>query len=229
MSKSKYYKLPAELINSGLTPRALILYAVLSDRAELSAKSGEKFTDKHGTYLIYPVAKLCEVLGVGDRTIRYALAELEDEGLIKTRKQGRTRPQKIYISDRQEIAAHDRQEIAAHNINTDNNNTDISSSTGEAGTERRIVSLISVIDKVAAKDNITLSDNQVYKLLKKIRKQGDKIGNLEGWIRTAVRNIIMLPDSDPDAEGYPPTYDIEEYESQSITDFMHSGENFDHT
>ena len=218
----KYYKLPAALLTYNLTPRAQILYAVLADRQQLS-KGKAEFTDKTGNYIIYKREDICTLLGIGKRTADYAIAELEDAGLLIRKQQGRNMPVKIYVqevkgsakncaADSAKNCAADSAKNCAHNY-TDNNYTDIISSS-----ERGLVRLISVIDKVAAKDNITLSDDQVYKLLKKIRKQGDKIGNLEGWIRTAVRNIIMLPDSDPDAEGYPPTYDIEEYESQSITD-----------
>ena len=210
----KYYKLPAALLTYNLTPRAQILYAVLADRQQLS-KGKAEFTDKTGNYIIYKREDICTLLGIGKRTADYAIAELEDAGLLIRKQQGRNMPVKIYVQEVKGSAkncAADSAKNCAHNY-TDNNYTDIISSS-----ERGLVRLISVIDKVAAKDNITLSDDQVYKLLKKIRKQGDKIGNLEGWIRTAVRNIIMLPDSDPDAEGYPPTYDIEEYESQSITD-----------
>ena len=238
---SKYYKLPADLLTCGLTPRAILLYAVLADRQELSKKSGESFKDKYGTYLIYPVAKLCEVLGVGERTVRYALAELEDAGLIKTKKQGRTRPQKIYISDRKEIAAHeesdrkeiaaheesdrkeiaahdrkeiaahDRKEIAAHNNNTDNNNTDLSSSPAE-----RMIVLLKMIDTAAQDMRVSLTDKQIEKLIKRIRKNADKIGNLQAYLHTAVVNAAVLPDKDD--TGFPAAYDIEDYESTSVLD-----------
>ena len=173
--------------------------------------------------------------------MRYALAELEDAGLIKTKKQGRTRPQKIYISDRKEIAAHeesdrkeiaaheesdrkeiaahdrkeiaahDRKEIAAHNNNTDNNNTDLSSSPAE-----RMIVLLKMIDTAAQDMRVSLTDKQIEKLIKRIRKNADKIGNLQAYLHTAVVNAAVLPDKDD--TGFPAAYDIEDYESTSVLD-----------
>ena len=99
MSTNKYYKLSAELLTLPLTPRAMILYAILADRQELSRKTGDKYHDKDGYYIIYTITDICAVLGIGERTAKYALAELEDAGLIERRKQGRTKPQKIYVQD----------------------------------------------------------------------------------------------------------------------------------
>ena len=216
----KYYKLQAELLSSGLTPRAMVLYAVLADRAELS-KSNSKFRDATGIYIIFPITDLCEALGIGERTVRYAMAELEDAGLIATRKQGKSLPQKIYVhapSERQEIAAQDRQKIATLNNNTDSTYPDYLSSSGRAGSGRGLVKLIGLIDSIAAAEKIELDDDQVYKLIKKVRKQGQKIGNLQGWLRAAIRNADILPKTSEEPEGYAPTYDIEEYERTNIFD-----------
>ena len=224
---SKYYKLPADLLQSGLTPRAILLYAILADRAELSKKTGAAFKDKYGTYIIFPIKKLCEALTVGERTVRYALSELEDEGYIKTRKQGRTRPQKIYMCDRQniaahctsdrqeiaahdrqEIAAHDRQEIAAHNNNTNNTNTNLSSS-------QRMIKLLELIDAISDEEHIALSQKQIEKIIKRIRKNAKDIINLRAYLKTMIQNESATPEP---ADEYEPTYNIEEYERTSVID-----------
>ena len=67
-------------------------------------------------------------------------------------------------------------------------------------------------------EKIELDDDQVYKLIKKVRKQGQKIGNLQGWLRAAIRNADILPKTSEEPEGYAPTYDIEEYERTNIFD-----------
>ena len=218
MSK-KYYKLSAELIRSGLSTRAQIVYAVLADRQELSNKHDE-FKDKDGRYIIFPVSDICDLLGVGERTIKYAFAELEDAGYIRTRKQGKGLPQKIYVCDVQKTARQEVQKTASLINNTDSSNTDIASSSGSsggAGTGRGLVRLIAMIDSVAAESQIVLTDDHVYKLLKKVRKQGDKIGNLRAWLRSAVTNLSCLPATNED-DGYSPTYDLDAYEASGLPD-----------
>ena len=222
MSK-KYYKLPADLLTCGLTPRAILLYCVLADRSELSKKN-ELFQDKHGSYIIFKIEELCSVLGVGERTAKYALAELEDFGLIERRKQGRTKPQKIYVyatekvkckklhlNEVQKTAPHEVQKTAPHNNNTDNNNTDLSSSSAE-----RMIMLLKMINTAAQDMRVVLTEKQITKLIKRLRKQSDKIGDLQAYLHTAVINAAALPDQDD--TGFPAAYDIEDYESTSVLD-----------
>ena len=227
--KGKYYKLSAELLSYGITPRAMVLYAVLADRAELS-KGKQEFTDERGTYIIYKREDICSVLNIGKRTADYAIAELEDAGLLVRKRQGKTLPVRIYVQEPgSERSAKNSASGSAKNCAsgsakncaynyTDSNYTEELSSSGKAGTGRGLVKLIGLIDSIAAAEHITLDDDQVYKLIKKVRKQGQKIGNLQGWLRAAVRNADMLPKGDPEPEGYAPTYDIAEYESTSILD-----------
>ena len=223
MSKPKYYKLSAELLSLPLTPRATILYAVLADRQELSHKNGNAFKDKDGCYIIYTVSDICTLLSIGDRTARYALAELEDEGLITTRKQGKSLPQKIYVhdvSDRQKIAGQERQKIAGLNSSTNTNNTDISSSSA-AATASRIPELIAMIDECAAELSLQLDDKARLKLLRKIQKNSKKIHALKPWLRTVMASgsvLDSIDDDDDSGKGYQPSYDIAEYESTSVLD-----------
>ena len=231
MSKPKYYKLSAELLSLPLTPRATILYAVLADRQELSHKNGNAFKDKDGCYIIYTVSDICTLLSIGDRTARYALAELEDEGLITTRKQGKSLPQKIYVHDvsdrqkiagqeRQKIAGQERQKIAGLNSSTNTNNTDISSSSA-AATASRIPELIAMIDECAAELSLQLDDKARLKLLRKIQKNSKKIHALKPWLRTVMASgsvLDSIDDDDDSGKGYQPSYDIAEYESTSVLD-----------
>ena len=179
------------------------------------------------------------MLSIGDRTARYALAELEDEGLITTRKQGKSLPQKIYVHDvsdrqkiagqerqkiagqeRQKIAGQERQKIAGLNSSTNTNNTDISSSSA-AATASRIPELIAMIDECAAELSLQLDDKARLKLLRKIQKNSKKIHALKPWLRTVMASgsvLDSIDDDDDSGKGYQPSYDIAEYESTSVLD-----------
>ena len=129
MSKSKkYVTIPTHLIGT-VSSTALIIYAMLADRQELSVKQGYRFRDCSGYYIIYTEQDLSEVIGISVRTVRRMLTELVGAGLIRTRKQGKGLPQKIYVdpaaddeafsqstdtaaSDRTEMAAQERTEMA---------------------------------------------------------------------------------------------------------------------
>ena len=130
MPKSKkYVTIPTHLIGK-VSSTALIIYAMLADRQELSVKQGYRFRDHSGYYIIYTETDLSEVIGISVRTVRRMLTELVGAGLIRTRKQGKGLPQKIYVdpaadeetfsqstdqtaSDRTDMAAQDRTDMAA--------------------------------------------------------------------------------------------------------------------
>ena len=97
MSKSKkYITIPTHLIGK-VSSTALIIYALLADRQELSVKQGYRFRDCSGYYIIYTEQDLSEVIGISVRTVRRMLTELSGAGLIRMRKQGKGLPQKIYV------------------------------------------------------------------------------------------------------------------------------------
>ena len=229
---SKFYKVEEALLALPLTPRAVLLYAILADRQELSRKTGEKYHDKDGYYIIYTITDICTKLHIGERTARYLLAELEDMKLISTRKQGKGLPQKIYIyevSDRQKIAGQERQKIAGQErqkiagqerqkiaglINyTDTSSTDTSSS--------RLPELLRTIEECAAELSLQIDDKARLKLLRKIQKNSKKIHALKPWLLTVMSSSSMLDsiaDDDDSGKGYQPSYDIAEYESTSVLD-----------
>lgn len=97
MSKSKkYVTIPTHLIGK-VSSTALIIYALLADRQELSVKQGYRFRDCSGYYIIYTEQDLSEVIGISVRTVRRMLTELSRAGIIRMRKQGKGLPQKIYV------------------------------------------------------------------------------------------------------------------------------------
>ena len=96
MSKKKYVTIPTHLIGK-VSSTALIIYALLADRQELSIKNGYRFRDYSGYYIIYTENDLSEAMGISVRTVRRMLTELSSAGLIQMRKQGKGLPQKIYV------------------------------------------------------------------------------------------------------------------------------------
>lgn len=237
--KEKFYKLPAALLQAGLTARAVLCYCVLADRAELSGKTGERFSDQYGTYIIYRVEELATALGVGERTARYCLAELEDGGYIATRKQGRTRPQKIYVldnhdrqkiaghegSDRQKTAGHDRQKTAGHNTYTNSIYTDSSSSPAPDSSTpaARLGTLLALIERCASEVRVELSERDTLDIAGRYLRESDTIQHPAAWLRAVVANYVPLPSGSgtkkkPWQGGYKAGYSIAEYESTSVLD-----------
>ena len=98
-----------------------------------------------------------------------------------------------------------------------NQNNRVSSSSGSDVDE--------LISSAEAQTGKSLSEEGRKKIRNAIAKNKEKIGNLQAYVRRCVINTAVLDTLEPEPEGYAPTYNIEEYESQSITDFMHSGEN----
>ena len=222
-SSKKFYRLPEWTLTSGLSARAIICYAILADRAELSHKTG-KFRDQDGTFIIYSVKDLAERIGMSERTARYCLEELEAKGLIRTRKQGRTRPQKIYVFeepeeqeeqapeeqeeiDRQKVAAHDRQKVAAPSIYTDKSQTDLS-----------ISQLTDTITAVAADMGKTISVMDTIEIARKYVRHASNISHPQAWLRAVIGTFSSGNSSGKSGKGYQPTYSIEEYESTSVLD-----------
>ena len=247
-SSKKYYKLPAELVASGLSARAIVCYCILADRQELSSKNATRYSDGSGLYILYPVKELAEKLGTGERTTRYALAELEDAGLIRTRKQGKKAPQRIYVAppaamsgkkatvkklplteggERQNPAAHERQNPAAPYSYTENINTEISSSTADptdtppdTPPTSYLPTLIAMIDTAAAQLGKPIDDVGRIRVLNRYRK-AKSISSPQAWITAVIKNLPLadLCGHDKESkEGYAPAYSIEEYESTSVLD-----------
>lgn len=239
--KEKFYKLPAALLQAGLTARAVLAYCILADRAELSGKGGERYKDQYGVYIIYRIEELAAVLGVGERTARYCLAELEDGGYIATRKQGRTRPQKIYVldthdrqkiaghegGDRQKIAGHDRQKIAGHSTYTNSIYTDPSSSSPAPDSSTpaaRLGTLLELIERCAGEVHVPLSERDTLDIAGRYLRESDTIQYPAAWLRAVVANYVPLPSGSGTKKkpwqesGYKAGYDITEYESTSVLD-----------
>lgn len=98
----QFYRIPKRLIVgiefSKLSTDAKLLYGILLDRMSLSLKN--RWLDDLGrVYIIYTVTDVQESLGCGNQKACRLLAELEQFGLILKKRQGRGRPNLLYVMD----------------------------------------------------------------------------------------------------------------------------------
>ena len=214
-----YIKFDKELLKTGLSPRAMILYALISDRISLSKQNG--WCDSFGTYCYYTLSAIMEELSIKRSQAQRLLHELEAAELILRQRQdgNRTKPFKIYIAPiKNEVSKMTPHEVSKMTPESKqyNQNNRVSSSSGSDVDE--------LISSAEAQTGKSLSEEGRKKIRNAIAKNKEKIGNLQAYVRRCVINTAVLDTLEPEPEGYAPTYDIAEYESQSITDFMHSGE-----
>ena len=99
-----------------MTQTAKLLYALLLDRATLSQANG--WLDEGGRiYLVFPIEKIAAALDRSSMTVKTALSELEDAGLIERRRSGFSKPNRILCEAavrRTENFPSDRQKSVLH-------------------------------------------------------------------------------------------------------------------
>ena len=214
-----FIKFDKKLLKTGLSPRAMILYALISNRISISKQNG--WCDSFGTYCYYTMESIAEEMCIDKRQARRLISELEAAELILRQRQSgnRTKPFKIYIAPINEgtkMSSHEGTKMSPKSEEY-NNKSIVSSSSGSDVDE--------LISSAEAQTGKSLSEEGRKKIRNAIAKNKEKIGNLQAYVRRCVINTAVLDTLEPEPAGYAPTYDIAEYESQSITDFMHSGEN----
>lgn len=79
-------------------------YSLLLDRMMASRKNAERFHDKSGMYLLFNQDEVAELIGASKRTVIRIFKELEESGLIETKKQGFGKSQKIYLRKLSELS-----------------------------------------------------------------------------------------------------------------------------
>ena len=107
--------LPRFILRSEYSINAKLLYALLLGRTQLSQKSGWVSEDEN-VYVIYTIRQMANDLNRSERTVKAALAELENAGLITRIRQGWNRanhlflqlPDEVQLSSRPECAAEER-------------------------------------------------------------------------------------------------------------------------
>lgn len=92
-----YLPLPRELLRMEKPATAMLLYAVLLDRATLSQKN--RYADEAGhVYVIYPIEKLAETLSISETAVKRHLKTLEDRGLIRRTRPKQNGPSHVYLN-----------------------------------------------------------------------------------------------------------------------------------
>ena len=106
----EYMPYPKFLLKMELTPTAKLVYVLLLDRFTLSKKNGWKDEDGR-VYLVYTIENLAESVGVSRNSIKTALNDLEETGLIQRKRQGFSTPYRIYIMIPEKARAAEKKDI----------------------------------------------------------------------------------------------------------------------
>ena len=88
--------LPRFILRGEYSINAKLLYALLLGRTQLSQKSGWVSEDGN-VYVIYTIRQMANDLNRSERTVKAALAELENAGLITRVRQGWNRANRIFL------------------------------------------------------------------------------------------------------------------------------------
>ena len=88
--------LPRFILRGEYSINAKLLYALLLGRTQLSQKSGWVSEDGD-VYVIYTIRQMANDLNWSERTVKAALAELENAGLITRIRQGWNRANRIFL------------------------------------------------------------------------------------------------------------------------------------
>ena len=102
-----YLMYPRFLLELDMNDTAKMVYLLLYDRARLSMQNG--WLDEDGrTYIYYTEAHLAETLKRTEATIRTAMNTLEHHGLIRRKRQGAGKPNRIYVRIPEDAQTYDR-------------------------------------------------------------------------------------------------------------------------
>lgn len=109
--KVEFYRVNKELLNCeeyrGLSPTAILLYSLLCDRLSLcysnelnnnvSKNKNHYYDENKNMYVIFTRMNLEEKLHVGKTAINSAFEQLKKANLIQEKRQGRNKPNRIYV------------------------------------------------------------------------------------------------------------------------------------
>lgn len=108
--------LPRFILRGEYSINAKLLYALLLGRTQLSQKSGWVSEDGD-VYVIYTIRQMANDLNRSERTVKAALAELENAGLITRIRQGWNRANRIFLQlpDEVQLSSHPEGNICPMN------------------------------------------------------------------------------------------------------------------
>ena len=92
----QYFRFPKFLLKLRISQNAKFLYMILYDRARISRKNS--WIDKYGNvYLIFPIEELSVQIDKCKSSVKTALKELDDVGLLVRRSGGFSKPNHLYV------------------------------------------------------------------------------------------------------------------------------------
>ena len=92
----QYFQFPKFLLKLRISQTAKFLYMILYDRARISRKNS--WIDKYGNvYLIFPIEELSVQIDKCKSSVKTALKELDDVGLLVRRSGGFSKPNHLYV------------------------------------------------------------------------------------------------------------------------------------
>lgn len=92
----QYFLFPKFLLKLRISQNAKFLYMILYDRARISRKNS--WIDKYGNvYLIFPIDELSVQIGKCKSSVKTALKELDEVGLLVCRSGGFSKPNHLYV------------------------------------------------------------------------------------------------------------------------------------
>ena len=219
--------LPVDLIGQ-VSDRALILYALMADRAKSSA-TRPQFIDSDGVpFVVFTVDEVARRFGIGQTQAKLAIKELESAGLIVGKCQGMGKPKHYYVktdgfppvkTDGKPSVKTDGKPSANQ---SNNNQSEYNQSSDDDIIEQIVANYLKLPQFAYITPEIA---NSVVKNVENASKKS-KIANIKAYIRTCL--VSALDDcavqlsfstaSASDNSGYPATYDLSAYESISAAD-----------
>ena len=218
--------LPVELIGQ-VSDRALILYALMLDRAKSSAVRSE-FIDSDGVpFVIFTVDEVARRFGVGESQARATIKELESAGLIVGKCQGMGKPKKIYVktAEKSPVKTAEKSPVKTAEKSTPNQSEHNQSEYNQSSDDDIIEQIVANYLKLPQFAYITpeIADFVVKNVKNALKKR--KIANIKAYIRTCLVSALddcavqlSFSTASPSDSGYPATYDIAAYESISAAD-----------
>ena len=92
----QYFQFPKFLLHLPISQNAKFLYMILYDRARISRKNSW-IDNKGNVYLIFPIDELSVQIGKCKLSVKLALKELDEAGLLVRRSGGFSKPNHLYV------------------------------------------------------------------------------------------------------------------------------------
>ena len=92
----QYFQFPKFLLHLPISQNAKFLYMILYDRARISRKNSW-IDNKGNVYLIFPINELSVQIGKCKSSVKLALKELDEAGLLVRRSGGFSKPNHLYV------------------------------------------------------------------------------------------------------------------------------------